>query len=268
MTIFYYDSTFEGLLCAVFDSFKLKLIPDQLLHQGEVAPLFSSQVHHVETVTSKVDRVQAGLKKRLTNVALNQLMSVWLSELPESDWVIFRYICLVFRSNNAVETDFADPDVLALRKIAQKVHKERHQLMEFVRFNLIDSPQAGKTEKIYFAAVSPNYNTLPLVLSFFKGRFGDQKWAIYDEKRNYGFYYDLNKIERIVIDGHDDLIQGGQINANYLASDEGVFQTMWYKYCQSLSIKERFNPTLQKQHMPKRFWKYLPEMQVRNKKNN
>ncbi|WP_370633948.1 MULTISPECIES: DUF4130 domain-containing protein [unclassified Gilliamella] len=43
--------------------------------------------------------------------------------------------------------------------------------------------------------------------------------------------------------------------------DEVFFQTMWHRYCQALTIKERVNPKLQRQQMPRRFWHYLPEMQ-------
>ncbi|MDR1181486.1 MAG: DUF4130 domain-containing protein, partial [Bacteroidales bacterium] len=46
-----------------------------------------------------------------------------------------------------------------------------------------------------------------------------------------------------------------------LAEEECYFQATWKQYLQSISIKERKNPNLQRQHMPKRFWKYLTEKQ-------
>ena len=162
MLAFYYDKSFEGLMCAVFDAFKLK-------------------------------------------------------KMPESDLIIFRYICKVFKSTNSIETDFADADVLAVYDIAKKVNKEKHHIQQFVRFNSIQNPanSCDNNDKIYFAVIEPIYNALPLTTRFFKDRYADQKWAIYDEKRQYGYFYDLDKIEQIWLNDNDPLIVNKQINQDY-----------------------------------------------------
>lgn len=257
MLTFYYDKSFEGLLCAVFDAFKLKKMPECLLSYDDVVPLLVSDSHHVEFRNSKYERVYSALQKKLSKIALNQIIFTWLSELPESDLIIFRYICKVFKSNYSIETDFGDLDVLAIHDIAKKVNKEKHHIQQFVRFNAIKNPTSD--EKIYFAVIGPIYNALPLTTRFFKDRYADQKWAIYDEKRQYGYFYDLEKLEKISL--NDDLIVNNKINQDYLTDDEKVFQTMWYRYCNALTIKERINPKLQRQNMPRRFWQHLPEMQ-------
>lgn len=265
MLVFFYDKTFEGLLCAVFDAFKLKKMPECLLLEGDIEPLLTSESHHVEIRNNKYERVQTALKKKISNISLHQLKSVWLSELPECDLIIFRYICKVFKSPISIETDFADQDVLTIREISRKVSKEREHLMQFVRFNVIentvDKTIQDTTEKVYFAIIAPIYNALPLVIDFFKDRYADQKWAIYDKKRQYGFFYDLNQIEQISLADQNDLIVDNQINQKYLSNDEILFQTMWRSYCKALTIKERINPKLQRQQMPRRFWQYLPEME-------
>jgi probable DNA metabolism protein len=46
-----------------------------------------------------------------------------------------------------------------------------------------------------------------------------------------------------------------------MAEDEQLFQKLWKAYFKSLTIKERINPKLQRQHLPKRYWKYLTEKQ-------
>ena len=45
-------------------------------------------------------------------------------------------------------------------------------------------------------------------------------------------------------------------------ADEKLFQQMWKTYFKSIAIKERLNPKLHRQHMPARFWKYMPEKVV------
>ncbi|HEY3388941.1 MAG TPA: DUF4130 domain-containing protein, partial [Prolixibacteraceae bacterium] len=51
----------------------------------------------------------------------------------------------------------------------------------------------------------------------------------------------------------------GAVPLYLLQEEEAVYQTMWKGYCQNIAIRERLNPKLQKQHMPKRYWKFLPE---------
>lgn len=255
MLVFRYDNTFEGLLTAVFDAFLLKKWPDNVLTQDDVLPLFTSEVYTVFSDDKKAQRVNKGMQKRLTKIALSQLKLVWFSELPQRGELIFRYLVKVFQTNRNISTNFADPDVLAIKQLAKKVSSERHYLMMFVRFNAIDN----QGEKVYFATVDPRYNSLPMAIEFFRDRFADQKWAIFDTKRQYGFYYDLTKVEYVELDGQEQLIIDGKINERFLSPEEKQFQKMWYRYCQALTIKERLNPKLQRQFMPQRFWKYLPE---------
>ena len=77
------------------------------------------------------------------------------------------------------------------------MNKEKHHIQQFVRFNSIQNPANDIDEKIYFAVIEPIYNALPLTTRFFKDRYADQKWAIYDEKRQYGYFYNLEKLEQI-----------------------------------------------------------------------
>jgi probable DNA metabolism protein len=46
-----------------------------------------------------------------------------------------------------------------------------------------------------------------------------------------------------------------------MAENEVMFQDFWKSYIRSLTIRERLNPKLQRQHMPVRFWKFLTEKQ-------
>ncbi|HHY78438.1 MAG TPA: DUF4130 domain-containing protein, partial [Clostridiales bacterium] len=41
---------------------------------------------------------------------------------------------------------------------------------------------------------------------------------------------------------------------------EMFYQELWKRYFESITIKNRLNPKLQANFMPKRYWKYLVEM--------
>lgn len=257
MVIFFYDKTFEGLLTAVFEAYSRRTFPDRLLAEGEVLPLFYDEVFTVVSDPAKSDRVWKALQKKLSSVSLTGLTLVWLSELPDSDGLLFRYIRKVIDSPHRIETNFGDPDVLEMSKIWKKVGNERGHVVQFLRFQ-------KTADGIFFAALAPIYNVLPLTVSHLKDRFSDQRWLLYDLKRAYGYYYDLKEVAEIRFEQKEAHLISGWLNEDLMDKDEKLFQSLWKTYFHAIAIKERINPKLHRQMMPARFWKYMTEKQNEN----
>lgn len=253
MIVFFYDKTFEGLLTAVFDAYSRKVFPDKLLGEEDIPPLFMQESYTVITQEDRSARVWTALEKKISKLACNMLSYAWLSEEEGSDELLFRYIRKTIDSKISIETNFADDDVLKLHQLAKRVGHEAQYLRQFVRFQ-------KAADDIFFSPVSPRYNALPIAIEHFKDRFADQKWVIYDIKRRYGYYYDLHTMVEMTLDNDEHLL-GGKLDENLMAEDEKMFQELWKGYFKSMTIKERINLKLQRQHMPKRFWKYLTEKQ-------
>lgn len=253
MIIFRYDKTFEGLFTAVFEAYNRKTFPEKLLGLEDIEPLFVTDMFTVVTDPDKAARVWKGLEKKVDTNTLNMLTYVWLSELAGSDELLFRYVRKTFDSRHSIVFNFTDDDVLQVKTIAQKVNREKHRMIEFVRFQ-------KAADDIYFAPISPDHNCLPLTISHFRDRFADQKWIIYDTKRNYGYYYDMKTVTEMTLDS-SALFPEGKLDEELMAEDEKLFQRLWKTYFKSMTIKERINPKLHRQHLPKRYWKYLTEKQ-------
>lgn len=254
MIIFTYDKTFDGLLTAVFDAYFRKTFPDALLLEGEPLPLFYDEVVSVVTDDEKVSRVWSGLQKKISSPALSLLTRCWLSEISGIDSIMFRYIRKAIDASSSIELNFGDPDVLELSKVARKVSWESTRITQFIRFQ-------KTVDGTFFAAFEPVYNSLPLAIPHFKDRFSDQKWLIYDLKRQYGYYYDLKEVTEITFDSEEFHLITGMLDESLMASDEKTFQQLWKAYFKSIAIKERLNPRLHRQNMPVRYWKYLIEKQ-------
>ena len=58
-----------------------------------------------------------------------------------------------------------------------------------------------------------------------------------------------------------DLFPKGKLDEKLMAEDEKLYQELWKGYFKAMTIKERINLKLQRQHLPKRYWKYLTEKQ-------
>lgn len=254
MNVFLYDKTFEGLLSAVFEAYRLKIFPELLLETNAPLPLFYDHTISIGTDEEKSGRVWKGLQKKLSGSALSMLSVCWLSELPEIDILLFRYIRKAIDSPISIELNFGDPDVLELSKIWKKVDHERSRVIQFTRFQ-------KTADQLFFAASKPLYNVLPLTITHFKDRFADQTWIVYDLKRDYGYYYDLSTVTEMQLDASFTQHYTNKLDEHLLAEDEKLFQKLWQEYFKSIAIKERRNPKLHRQFLPARFWKYLTEKQ-------
>ena len=252
MIAFIYDKTFEGLLTAVFDAYVRKSFPDVLLAEGEPLPLFCEETVTICSDKQKADRVWKGLEKKISKLSLSGLTVSWLSELPEIDMLLFRYIRKAIDAPRTIELNFGDPDVLEVSKVWKKVTNERLRVIQFLRFQ-------KAADGTFFAAVKPVYNVLPLTLPHLKDRFADQCWLLYDLKREYGYYYDLKEATEVRFEEKEAHLLSGLLGEELMDVDEKLFQQMWKTYFKSIAIKERLNPKLHRQHMPARFWKYMPE---------
>lgn len=252
MIIFSYDKTFEGLLTAVFDAYARRTFPDRLLQTGEPLPLFTDEAFVVSTDGEKAGRVWQGLKRKLSQQPLSCLPAVWLSELPAVDELLFRYIRKAIDAPCSIEMNFGDPDVMEMARISKKVANERSRAIQFSRFQ-------KASDGLFFAAFEPLYNVLPLALGYFRDRFADQRWMVYDLKRAYGYHYDLSEVTEVRFGEKEAPAARGLLPDDRMDPDEKLFQQLWKTYFHSAAIRERINPKLHRQHLPPRFWKYLPE---------
>lgn len=252
MNIFSFDNTFEGLLTMVFESYSRREFPDEILSgEGSQNQLFASNIE-ITTDEQKAERVWNGIVARSSEDNAHRIYRVFLSGLPDTPMLLVNFIRIIIDSNVNQEMNFSLPVVVDVHKLHQKVCREAQRIHMFTRFQ-------KTVEGSYYASFAPMYDVLPLCIPHFRDRFADQQWIIYDLKRNYGFLYNLKTVERVVFDDLKVNSQNGQLHQSLLAEDEKLFQKLWKQYFKSICIEERRNDKVHRQHLPQRFWKYLPE---------
>jgi probable DNA metabolism protein len=142
--------------------------------------------------------------------------------------------------------------------MVKKVGRERHRMKAFIRFQ-------KTADGMYYAPVEPDFNVLPLIVYFFKNRYADQQWIIYDVKRKYGLYYNLHTVTEITYE-FVSAIDTNKVNLPQELTDSGeeLASLLWKDYFNSTNIPARKNMKLHIQHVPKRYWKYLNEKDGKN----
>ena len=257
MNLFIYDQTFEGLLTAISDAFELKMNPDKIVSEKSFQDDLFATKYEVVTDTEKFDKLWNAIKKKSSVQNCQRIFKAFLSEMSGIEMIIYHYVKLIVETDYNIELDFSQDAVLKINNIQKKVGRESHRVIMFTRFQ--------KTiDDIFYASFEPKYNVIPLTVSHFRSRFADQKWIIFDTRRKYGYYYDLEQVREITIGKNKINFENGKIDEDVLHVSEKLFQKLWKNYYDSINIKERKNLKVQMQFLPKRFWKYLPEKDSQN----
>jgi len=252
MAIITYDGTFAGFLTVVFECYDRRLIPSEICKETAFQECLFTDRINIHTDEQKSTRVWNGIRKKLHPRNRDLPFVAFLSEEAGIEMKLYRFMRRVFDSPQRIDTDFADADVLALKKLERQVLRESMRILQFVRFQ-------QTADNVYFSAIEPQFDVLPFAIKHFKDRFADQQWLIYDVKRDYGFYYDLKKVEEIVLSEKNFSTDTGKLDDHIAQEDDVLYQTLWKSYFKHIAIDERKNLKLQRQHMPRRYWKFLPE---------
>jgi probable DNA metabolism protein len=248
-----FDGTFEGWLTAVFEVYEYKWPSVTITTKEHLQPNVFTAPHQCFYDVQKATRVWKGLSAKISAAALSQLYKSFLCEEKGIEDVMLQYAQYAFKSKQSIECDYSHPAVLAVIRASKKVHREKHRIEAFIRFQLT-------TDSLYYAVCQPDSNVLPIIEKHFKNRYADQKWLIYDSKRKYGIYYDLNTVETVNLTFNEATNEGKNLQV-ILDETELLYQQLWQQYFSSINIAARKNTKLHIQHMPRRYWKYLPEKQ-------
>lgn len=253
MTLLSYDSTFEGFLTTVFDIYEFKYSNPKIIKCSELQQNIFVETTEIITDNSKSDRVIKKLQLQIGADGIRNIIYSFLSENHGVENLLFAVIDYSVKNPTVnIAKDFSNQYVLQISKLTKSVGREKHRMEAFIRFEQLK-------DGIYFAKIDPDFDVLTLIIPHFKNRYQDQKWLIYDLRRKYGVYYDLETVTIVTLDL--DAILSKNID-NLYSDSEINYQKLWSEYFDHTNIKERKNLKLHVQHVPKRYWKYLTEKKM------
>ncbi len=245
MTDFVYDGSFDGFLCAAGLALKMEG-PRVVPFEHHAADLFS------ETVSVRTDDEAANrLRRRIGSLAgadeLDTLLLVHSSDAPDRHRLLLSYIRLTLRAGRSVAAEISRSDVLAVRKIRDRVSLEMAKFLGFVRLRRVSG-------NLYYAPVRPDADIVGLLGPHFAERFPDQALIVHDIRRGTAFWSDRGASGIVDLTGLPDEI------AERLSRDcDPQIERLWRTYFTRIANPERRNPRLQRRLMPARYWDLLVE---------
>ena len=254
MTLLSYDSTFEGFLTAIFEIYEFKYSNPKIIKNSDAQQNLFLESIEIITDNTKSDRVIKKLQLQIGADGIRNIIYSFLSENQGVEDLLFHVIDYSIKNPNInIMKDFSNPYVLESSKLTKSVGREKHRMEAFIRFEQLK-------DGIYFAKIDPDFDVLTLIIRHFKNRYQDQKWIIYDLRRKYGVYYDLETAEIVSMDL--DIKSLDDKTSQVFSDTEIEYQKLWWEYFDHTNIKERKNIKLHVQHVPKRYWKYLTEKKL------
>jgi probable DNA metabolism protein len=254
MTTYVFDGSLEGLLTSVFEFYERKPGKIELVSSVDYEPALLGEMQEIIGDEAKAARVWSGLKKKLPPDWILRFYKAYLSEQKEIFQQLFEFACYIFDNTKGAEQNFGHPAVLAVTQMDRSVNREKHRMKAFIRFQ-------ETADGIFYAAVEPDFNVLPLIINFFRNRYADQRWIIYDLKRKFGLYYDLETVTEIQLDYAPEMKSTQFLPQDALRDKESLYALLWNDYFKSTNIPARKNMKLHIRHVPKRYWRFLTEKQ-------
>ena len=239
-----YDGSLDGLLCCIFEAYERKEEPLSIVAGHAVQLALDAQVRDIASDPARASRVQQGILARIGPEAFACVQQAALSTDPKAAEIALAYVRLGFAVGPRIDQRLADPAVHAMNKLLRQVGWEAQRYIQFLRFGELEGG-------VYFAEMEPEHDVLVIVMPHFADRFGQQPFIIHDKTRGLAGVWDMREWA---------LVSSETMSLPPLTADEAHYQALWRTFYNSIAIKQRINPNLRRQFMPKKFWRYITEM--------
>lgn len=238
--VYYCDGSLPGILCCVFESYVQKELPVDILPMDQ--PTFYP-VKRIVTNEGNARRVWRSLEKMGGEVCA-WIQDGYLSCTKQKEKTLFDFIRLAFTHRANVTSMFAHPVVSEVWNGVRFIKNEAHFFVEFLRFS--------EHEGILASVIEPKAFVLPRLERHFRERFPEERFVIYDKTHRMAVFY---RPYESVLQPVDDIF------LSEVETDGKNFQELWKHYYQTAGIKERYNPKCRMNHMPKRYWSHMLEVE-------
>lgn len=251
--IFLCENSIDGIFTAIYQAWSsgfghanIKIEEKSENNNYTNIELFSdyTQVH---TDYDKAIKVSRSIKNKISDEAYEMICRVALSNYQGKGDLIYRFLILGFHVGASIVNHLSNEIVNKVFKINRYVNNEAHHFLGFVRFS-------EQENNILTSVIHPKNNVLSLIVPHFVDRLPLEKFAIIDGNRNTCALHIPHK-QWVLVDVIDE--EYIETSLNKCKSDE--YKDLWKIFFDSISIKERINPRLQRNNIPLRFRDNMPE---------
>ncbi len=228
-----YDGTFEGFLTLVYDVYYEKIQVKYILKEEKYEALLLDEIYIVETNKEKYYKVYEAITKRFPKFYVEKIFNTFMCDSKDFEMDLLNFIVLGFKDIKQLE-NINHIFIANLKNLEHELFRHVHKMYAYARFKELDD------ESLY-AQIESKFNVVYFLGKHFKKRFNNQNFIIHDINRKIAFI-------------HTDSFKGIQNVAGFeqpkYSKNEEKFDKLWKSFFKAVSIKERENLKLQKNHVP------------------
>lgn len=250
MKIFTYDDNFYALASCIYTAWEYSLCHKneniQLQNHLFTQQNMFSEIIYVNTDIKNAKKVIESIKNKLS---IHTYQTVYTAFLYYKDTGndIYNYLRLAFKYSKNINSMSGEEVVMKLLKFQTAVSREIHSYKEFTRFKEVG-------EDLFLATIEPKHDILAELAYHFKNRMPSLNWIIIDRSRSIALIHPKDS------DCYLQIVEKNELEAAAKLNDiKTPYSKLWKAFFENVSIKERENVNLQRQHCPLIRRKYMTE---------
>lgn len=241
--IYLYDGSCVGMLSCIFEAFDKKENPrDICCFDDEQPSLFEKR--EVAADPTLAERVLRGVRGKLGPQAEQWILDAYYSCLAHRELAALEFVKVGFIKGPGMASLLNHPQVFPLFSASRKLRHEAHQYTGFVRF----SEHGG----VLVSVIQPKNFILPFIEPHFSDRFPKERYLIYDQTHRYALAVQCRESRLVPLEG----LQLPDADAG-----EQAYRALWRQFYDTIAIEARHNPRCRMNHLPKRYWDCMAELE-------
>lgn len=236
-----YDGSIEGLFTLIFDKYReIEKILRIDTEENQLNLWDDKEV--IKTDLEKAKKVYKALRRDFSYNFILNLSYCFLSNSKRKEIIMARVIKKLYQRGESY-LDSADKDMLQFNELVKNILRERHRYLGLLRFSEISGG-------FLYGEFEPANNILPLIMSHFQHRLSCENFAICDVRRRIVGIYEKGDIGYYEMEEVEFIQEGA----------EEEYKNLWRTFYNTIAIENRKNSKLKQSNMPKKYWKFLPEI--------
>lgn len=250
-TVYLCEDNIEGIFSAIYRAYEEKNghrnNEIQVQREGWNRQLFCEYTT-VETNFEHAVKVARTVQRDISYTAYEFLRKVSASYREEKADAMYRFIIEGLHVGTKALQHLTAPHMQILCDLEKNVNNEVNHFIEFLRFEELENGTL-------FGKINPKSAILPYLADHFEDRFSGECFVIADTIRQTVLIHD---VEQPTIYATMEEADFDELQLSY-SKEEEEMQKLWRLFVDTIAIKERINPKLQRQLLPLRFRKYMKE---------
>lgn len=241
---FIYEDTFVHLLNLIFYLIQNHLKPENIKNTMYTPNLLD---HVIVLKIEKNPEIISKIIASMGSFTFRSIYYVFLSDVDNKELIIYYLLLNGVKYKEKVLYHRNLKCVQKTINISRYVLHEVHKYKGFLRFKELEN-------HILYAEIEPENDILFMVSHHFQRRLKNEYWIIKDVKRKIVSIYDKKKYYLVSEENFS-------LETTKLSQKEIEMEELWKTFYKTIGIKERKNDRCRMNFMPKKYWKYMVEME-------